>query len=120
MGIQNWSDNMILVNLAPEPQTGEELQMATEMATETGGNDFVVDFAQVGIITSSSIAKLLKLRKAVEDSDGRLVMSTVGRQTKGIFTVMGLDNIFEFVDDQFVALAGLQLGDDDSNSEIPK
>jgi len=109
MGVQNWSDNIILVNLAPEPQTGEELQMAIEIATETGGFDVVVDFAQVGIITSSSIAKLLKLRKALEDSGRRLVLSSVGSQTKEVFAVTGLDNIFEFIDDQFVALAGLQL-----------
>jgi anti-anti-sigma factor len=109
MSVQNWSDNIILVNLAPEPQTGEDLQTAIEMVTETGGYDFVVDFAQVGIITSSSIAKLLKLRKAVEEGDQRLIISTVGKQTKGIFTVTGLDNIFDFVDDQYVALAGLQL-----------
>lgn len=109
MGVQNWSDNIILVNLAPEPQTGEELQMATERASETGGFDVVIDFAQVGIITSSSIAKLLKLRKALEDSGRRLVLSTVGKQTKEVFAVTGLDNIFEFIDDQFVALAGLQL-----------
>ena len=69
MGVQNWSDNIILVNLAPEPQTGEELQTAIEMVTDNGGFDVVVDFAQVGIITSSSIAKLLKLRKAVEGGD---------------------------------------------------
>jgi anti-anti-sigma factor len=109
MSVQNWSDNIILVNLAPEPQTGEELQMAIEMATETGGYDVVVDFAQVGIVTSSSIAKLLKLHKALEGSGRRLVLSTVGKQTKEVFAVTGLDNIFEFIDDQYVALAGLQL-----------
>jgi len=109
MGVQNWSDNIILVNLAKEPQTGEELQMAIEMATGTGSHDVVVDFAEVGIVTSSSIAKLLKLRKALEDSGRRLVLSTVGEQTKEVFAVTGLDNIFEFIDDQFVALAGLQL-----------
>ncbi|RKY06880.1 MAG: hypothetical protein DRP65_11150 [Planctomycetota bacterium] len=109
MSVQNWSDNIILVNLAPEPQTGEELQMAIEMATEAGGCDVVIDFAQVDIITSSSIAKLLKLRKALEDSGRRLVLSTVDKRTKEVFAVTGLDNIFEFIDDQFVALAGLQL-----------
>lgn len=111
MGVQNWSDNIILVNLAKEPQTGEELQMAMEMVTENGGCDAVVDFAEVDIITSSSIAKLLKLRKALQDCAQRLVLSSVRPRTKGVFTVTGLDNIFEFVDDQYVALAGLQLVD---------
>ena len=34
MGIQNWSDNIILVNLAQEPQLGEELLAANAMAAD--------------------------------------------------------------------------------------
>jgi len=111
MSVQNWSDNIILVNLAKEPQMGEDLQMTIEMVAESGGCDVVVDFAEIEIVTSSSIAKLLKLRKAVQDCGRRLVLSSVVPQTKGIFTVTGLENIFEFVDDQFMGLAGVQLVD---------
>ena len=109
MGVQNWSDNIILVNLAKEPQTGEELQMTIEMVTENSDCDVVVDFADVDVVTSSSIAKLLKLRKALQDCARRLVLSSVSPRTKSIFTVTGLENIFEFVDDQFMGLAGMQL-----------
>jgi hypothetical protein len=63
MGIQNWSETIILVNLASEPQMGEELQTVVDMVRRRC-QDIVVDFCEVDIITSSSIAKLLKLRKA--------------------------------------------------------
>jgi len=109
MGIQNWSDNIILVNLAQEPQLGEELMTVTGMVKETQDADVVVDFADVSIITSSSIAKLLKLRKALLDSNHRLVLSSVSRRTYSVFAVTGLEGVFEFVEDQFLALAGLQL-----------
>ena len=109
MGVQNWSDNIILVNLAKEPQMGEDLQMTIEMVTENGDCDVVVDFAEVDVVTSSSIAKLLKLRKALQDCAQRLVLSSVSTRTKGVFTVTGLENIFDFVDDQFMGLAGMQL-----------
>ncbi|HPD46917.1 MAG TPA: STAS domain-containing protein [Anaerohalosphaeraceae bacterium] len=109
MGIQNWSDNIILVNLAQEPQLGEELLTVIQMVKERPDNDVVIDFADVDIITSSSIAKLLKLRKALADNNHRLVLSSVSRNTYGVFTVTGLDSVFEFVEDQFLALAGLQL-----------
>ena len=112
MGVQNWSDNIILVNLGQEPQIGEELQITIEMVSEKGGCDVVVDFAEVGIITSSSIAKLLRLRKATADHGRQMVLSSVKPQTKGVFAVTDLDNVFDFVDDQFVALAGLQLVND--------
>lgn len=109
MGIQNWSDNIILVNLAKEPQLGEELLTVIQMVKEKPDNDVVVDFADVDIITSSSIAKLLKLRKALNDANHRMVFSSISRKTYGVFTVTGLDSVFEFVEDQFLALAGLQL-----------
>ncbi len=111
MGIQNWSDNIILVNLEKEPQMGEELQIVTGMVSKNGGCNVVVDFAEIDIITSSSIAKLLKLRKVLQECGRRLVFSSARPQTKKIFTITGLDSVFEFVDDQFIALAGLQLGD---------
>jgi anti-anti-sigma factor len=110
MGIQNWSETIVLVNLAAEPQLGDELSTVVDMVRRKC-RDVVVDFSDVDIITSSSIAKLLKLRKALMDTDHRLVFCGVGAKTRNIFTVTGLDVVFEFVDDQFLALAGLQMAD---------
>ena len=109
MGIQNWSENVILINLAKEPQMGEELQVAAEMVTDNSDCNLVVDFADVDIVTSSSIAKLLKLRKIVSANGCSLLFASASPQVRNIFTVTGLDSVFEFVDDQFIALAGLQL-----------
>ena len=109
MGIQNWSENIILVTLAEEPQMGEELRTVIEIVRDRGGCDVVVDFADVDIVTSSSIAKILKLRKILKDIEHRLVLCGVRNATRGIFMVTGLDGVFEFVEDKFIALATLQL-----------
>lgn len=109
MGIQNWSDNLLLVNLTREPDMGEELLTVISVITEHRNLNVVVDFADVDIITSSSVAKLLKLRKVSYDNGRRLVFSSVGPKTKSIFSITGLDNVFEFMDDQFLALASLQI-----------
>jgi anti-anti-sigma factor len=109
MSIQKWSDNILLLSLSREPQMGEELQTAIDIVIKAGSYDVVVDFCDVDIITSSSIAKLLKLRKVLRDSDHSMALCTVSPQTKNIFTVTGLDNVFTFVADQFSALAGFQL-----------
>jgi anti-anti-sigma factor len=109
MGIQKWSDNIILLNLAAEPHLGEEVQAVTEMLTAEKPCDVVIDFADVEIVTSSSIAKLLKLRKTVNEINQRLVFSSVSKRTMTVFSVIGLEEVFEFVDDQFLALAGLQM-----------
>ncbi len=109
MGIQNWSDDIILVDLPQEPHIGDELKTVTEMVRDRGDCDVVIDFSSVDIVTSSSISALLKLRKLLTDCGHRLVFCNVAPATRGIFTVTGLDGIFEVVDDKFVALAGLQI-----------
>ena len=114
MGIQNWSENIILVNLAQEPDLGEEIQSVCETVVDKKDQDVVIDFSEVEILTSSSIAKLLKLRKILHDNQRKLILCCVQPQTKNIFHVTGLDSVFSFVQDQFIALAGLQMAEAES------
>ncbi len=109
MGIQNWSEEILLVELPQEPEMGDELKTVTRMVRDRGDCEVVVDFSSVDIVTSSSLSKLLRLRKLLADCGHRLVFCNVAPATKGIFTVTGLDGIFELVEDKFVALAGLQI-----------
>ena len=109
MAIQNWSEDIVLVDLPPEPEMADELETVTMTVRDRGDCDVVIDFSRVDIVTSSSISKLLKLRKLLGDCGHRLVFCSVAAATKGIFTVTGLDGIFELADDKFVALASLQM-----------
>lgn len=109
MGIQDWSDNIILVNLAQEPDMSEELRTVAEIVRDRGDCDVAVDFSGVDIVTSSSIAKLLKLRKLLAQCQHRLILCGLKPPTKNIFLVTGLDNVFEFAEDTVIALASLQM-----------
>jgi len=109
MGIQSWSDDIVLVDLPQEPDMGDELKTVIDIVRDRGDCDVVVDFSNVDIVTSSSLSKLLKLRKLLGDCGHRLVFCNVAAATKGIFTVTGLEGIFEIADDKFVALASLQV-----------
>lgn len=109
MGIQNWSEDVILVNLAKEPDMGDELQTVIDLISDDVTQNVVVDFKDTDIVTSSSIAKLLKLRKILYDNGKTLIFSSVMPKTRSIFNVTGLESVFEFMDDQFIALASLQL-----------
>ncbi len=110
MGIQDWSENIIVVDLPQEPDLGDELEALTDIVRNRGNCEVVLDFSEVDIVTSSSLSKLLKLRKLLTDCGHKFVFCNLAPATKGIFTVTGLDDdVFEFVDDKFVALAGLQL-----------
>ena len=109
MGIQNWSDDIILVDLPGEPEIAEELEIITGIVRDRADCDVVIDFSNVDIVTSSSISRLLKLRKMLTDCTHKLVFCGVAPVTKSIFTVTGIDEIFEFVDDKFLALASIQM-----------
>ncbi len=73
MGIQNWSENIVLVDLPSEPMMGDELKTVIEIVKDRGDCDVVMDFSSVDIITSSSLSKLLKLRKMLLDWDHQVV-----------------------------------------------
>jgi anti-anti-sigma factor len=109
MGIQNWSENIVLVDLPAEPEITDELKTVTEIARDRGDCDIVIDFSGVDIVTSSSLSSMLKLRKLLSDCGKRLVFCNVAAATRNVFVTTGIDEIFEFAEDKFIALAGLQM-----------
>ena len=60
MSITNWSENTVLVELAGEPQTREEIHCVIQEVRKRGDCDVVVDFSAVTILTSASLAVLLR------------------------------------------------------------
>lgn len=109
MSIQNWSENITVVELADDPQFSDELNNLIE-ALEKNTVDVVLNFSGVSFINSSNIAKLLRVRKLMITWQRRLILCGVNTQTWGVFLVTGLDKIFEFTNDVSTALATLQLG----------
>ncbi len=107
MGIKDLAENVILVDAPPEPSLNEELKNVTDVVRERGDCDVVIDFSHVDIVTSSSLSKLLKLRKLLSDCEHRLVLCSVATATKGIFSVTALDAVFTMVKDQSAALESL-------------
>jgi anti-anti-sigma regulatory factor len=105
MGIQNFSEDVLFVDLpSKEPQIGSELRHLNEVINSRGDCDVVIDFFRVELITSSSISNLMILRKLLAERSRQLILCNVAIMTKYIFTVAGLDQVFDFVDDRFAAL----------------
>jgi len=109
MGIQNWSEDVIVVDLSPEPGIADELRDVLDGVRELANCDVVIDFVEVDIITSSSLSALLRLCKLLGDMNQSLILCSVAPATKKIFITTGIEDIFEFADDKFTALASLQL-----------
>jgi anti-anti-sigma factor len=112
MAIQSFSKNVLFVDLpSKEPQIGEELKNLNEIVSTKSDRDVIIDFFRVEIINSSSIGNLMILRNLQEKRGHQLILCNVAIMTKYIFTVAGLDKVFDFVDDHFAAMAAVK-GDD--------
>lgn len=112
MAIEDWSDRVMIAHLGSEPQFSDDLQTVTDRTGAIRSEhpvDIVLDFAGVRFLTSSQIARLLKLRKDLSPSGTRVVLCGLDAQVWGSFLVTGLDKVFEFADGVSTALATLQL-----------
>jgi len=111
MSIEQWSDTILLAELADDPQLTDDLVAIIDQCTRDPRQDVLLNFAGVTYLNSSNIAKLLKLRKLVTiTNQRRLKLAGVNTRVWGVFLVTGLDRIFDFVDDVPSGLAALQIG----------
>ncbi|MBI4582143.1 MAG: STAS domain-containing protein [Planctomycetes bacterium] len=110
MPIENWSDNVLLVELADDPQFTDDMTALLEAVGARENLDVVLNFQHVTFLNSSNIAKLLKLRKIVAVTRGRkLRLCAISTHVWGVFLVTGLDKIFDVYDDVASGLASLHL-----------
>ena len=117
MGIENLTENVVYVSLPAEPELGGELDKVSQLVSEQSDCDVVIDFTDVNIVTSPNLSVLLKLRKLVDSNSKRLICCSVSAMTKGIFTITGLETVFEFVDDKSAALGALEAQEEPATSE---
>ena len=108
MGIQNWSEEITVVDLGDDPRFSEDLESLMD-EYQSHSTDVVLNFASVGFINSSDVAKLLKLRKLVLSHHRRLVVCDTNSQIESVFQVTGLDKVFESTQDIATALASIQM-----------
>ncbi len=109
MPIQQWSDQIVVVELGNDPQFTDELNSLTERLERDPPVDAVLNMQGVSFVNSSNIAKLLRVRKAVVANDRRIFLTGISTQVWGILLVTGLDKIFDVADDTASALTSLQM-----------
>jgi anti-anti-sigma factor len=108
MPLEDWSENIVVVHLADEPQFSEDLEaLENRISREPVGA--VVDFSAVHYVNSTNIARLINLRRDMHDRDCRMVLCGMNNEVWSVFLVTGLDKVFETGDDVPTSLASLQL-----------
>jgi len=109
VSIENWSDNILVVELQDDPAFSDELSSLMDQLEAKETLDVVLSLASVNHLNSSNIAKLLKLRKKIINNRRRLVLCGINTTVWGLFLVTGLDKVFEFTDNVANALASVQI-----------
>jgi anti-anti-sigma regulatory factor len=104
MGIQNFSKDVVVIDLPEHPQYGSELEIVNSMLSETVDRDVVIDFAKVQILTSETICGLMILDKLLRGAGHQLVLCNLTPTIKQVFVRTGLVTVFEFADDELTAL----------------
>ena len=114
MGIQNFSEDVLLIILPKLPQHGHEIEIVIELLCDSADFDVMVDFSKVEILTSGSICGLITLDKLLKKSGRNLVLFDIPSAIKQIFMRTGLMVVFDLADDQFDAIQHIQ----DRNSSM--
>ncbi|MBL4590457.1 MAG: STAS domain-containing protein [Phycisphaerales bacterium] len=106
----DWSENIVIANLADEPALSDEMEMICERIE--GSDDVpsaVLDFHEVSYINSSNIAQLLRLRNDIEGGNRQLILCGVTDDVMSVLVVTGLNKVFQFAPDMLTAIASVQI-----------
>lgn len=110
MAIQKWSEDTLILEPGDDPQFSDEMQEAMKYLRNGQTPNVVINFSGVGFLNSTSVGKLLQIRKEVHSAKRRIIVCGVNSQVWGLFMVMGLDKLLETTNDMATALASLQIG----------
>lgn len=115
----DWSDQIVLAQLADEPSLSEELSALQDRLADTaaGGGEaphVVLDFSGVSYINSSNIAQMLRLSKMLAGAERHLRLCGLSDDVWSVMMVTGLDKVFRFAPDTLTALASIQIEEPDA------
>ncbi|MBI1375216.1 MAG: STAS domain-containing protein [Phycisphaera sp.] len=113
MPIQQWSDDILMVELNDEPVFSEEIQALSDRVDKGPDCHVVLNLGNITRLNSSNISQLLRIRKKQINKDVQLRICSVPDSLWGVMLITGLDKIFDFQSDVPSALASLQIDGDD-------
>jgi anti-anti-sigma regulatory factor len=104
MAIEGISNDILLITLPEQPQNGNEIDLVNKMLGESIDHDVVMDFGNVKMLTSATLCSLMILDRLLRGGGRQFVICNVPSEIKQIFIRTGLQSVFEFSDDQQVAI----------------
>lgn len=110
MWIENLTDKTFVIYIAVsrEPELRHELEIINEIVCGRDDCNVIISLANIEMLTSSSITKLVMLQNSLSQNERLLILCRVGLPTKGIFATAGLNSLFIFVNDVSDALTTIR------------
>ncbi len=108
MSIQDWSENIVVVDLADDPQYTDDLDNLM-IEEEASSHHVVLNFQNVTFINSSNIAQLLRVRKQLHDKRRSLSFCCLSKDLAGVMRITGLDLLIPTHDSVAMAIAQTQV-----------
>lgn len=108
----DWSNDIVICDLADEPELSEELNELYNQLTERPMDSVpgvVLNLGGVSYLNSSNIAQILRIRRRLIEAHKAMKLCSVADGVWSIMLLTGLDKVFEFAPDKATAIAALQL-----------
>jgi len=108
----DWSDNIVICDLADEPEMSEELNDLFNRLNETPGEktpNVIFNLAGVTYLNSSNIAQFLRIRRLLVERERGMRLCSVADAVWSIMLLTGLDKVFHFTPDKATAIASFQI-----------
>lgn len=112
MGLNDWSERIVIAELGNEPAFSEDMDALIdriERTPEAQTPDIIVDLSAVEHLNSTNIAQLLRLRKKMAHAGKGLRVSGTNDRVWSIMLTANIDSLFTFNGDVATALASLQI-----------
>jgi len=110
MGIEQLSEETLLITLPEDPQSSNDLERAVDMTRADANVSVIVDMSLVEIMPSPMLSELMILEKQLGNSGRQLILCSVPPSIMKLFITVGLNGLFTFSDDQTTALQLLRSG----------
>jgi anti-anti-sigma factor len=107
MSVQKWDAETLVVHLSDDPVLSD-IMAEVNARLDDRPRDVVLDFSDVGVLTSSGISALLRLRKRQIEAGRWLVLCSPRDTVWSVFLTTGIDTLFEFAEDISQALTRIK------------
>jgi anti-anti-sigma factor len=106
MTLNQWDDNILIMELLDEPDFSEDTDTLILKLRE-GNEPFpnvIVDLQNVATLNSSNLGALIEIKKILQTKDRRMVICNISDPIWSTMLATGLDQVFEFIEDTTTAL----------------